>query len=213
MLGDPAKWTEEQQPERQEGNRAPSGEAELSLRVSGVRSTCVPRPPVNHFHSCILSCLSRSSCVCWLRHGAEEASCLCRGARASAPARLSLIPAPSPQPHARVRRWVASLSSAQAVARAAAWWPCLGTGRPAQRPGHGLSLCLCHPCPVSSTRTCQRRCEWRPWSCVSRPVRNSPTTTRYRHECRWPLCCWRPLWVNRCPSPHSQLQRALQGPG
>lgn len=186
MLGDPAKWTEEQQPERQEGNRAPSGEAELSLRVSGVRSTCVPRPPVNHFHSCILFCLSRSSCVCWLRHGAEEASCLCRGARASAPARLSLIPAPSPQPHARVRRWVASLSSAQAVARAAAWWPCLGTGRPAQRPGHGLSLCLCHPCPVSSTRTCQRRCEWRPWSCVSRPVRNSPTTTRYRHECRRP---------------------------
>lgn len=86
------------------------------------------------------------------------------------------------------------------------------TERPAQRPGHGLSLCLCHPCPVSSTRTCQRRCAWRPWSCVSRPVRNSPTTTRYCHECRRPLCCWRPLWVNRCPSPHSQLQRALQGP-
>lgn len=56
------------------------------------------------------------------------------------------------------------------------------------RPGHGLSLSLvCHPCPVSSTRTCQRRCAWRPWNYVSQPVRNSPTTTRYCQQCRRPL--------------------------
>lgn len=59
--------------------------------------------------------------------------------------------------------------------------------RPAREAGHRLRLSLFVPCLVSSTRTCQRRCEWRPWSCVSRPVRNSPTTTRYCHQCRRPL--------------------------
>lgn len=34
--GDPAKWTEKKQPERQEGNQVPSGGAEPSLQVSGV---------------------------------------------------------------------------------------------------------------------------------------------------------------------------------
>ncbi|XP_045690857.1 dynein axonemal light chain 4 isoform X2 [Phyllostomus hastatus] len=41
-----------------------------------------------------------------------------------------------------------------------------------------LTISDCRPSRWSGTRTCRRRCGWRPWSCVSRPVRNSPTTTR-----------------------------------
>lgn len=72
-------------------------------------------------------------------------------------------------------------------------------------PGPGLRLCLSRPVP--STRTCRRRCEWRPWSCVSRPVRNSPTTTRYWRQCRPLMSLATPVGESSGPSPHSQLQR------